>query len=121
VKSHVDSGGQVVRIRNTLVLFSIEEGSNNAMFHTITADVYEVYMSMMQLLALSLAKVRNIEKIYTYVEDKKPYSMARKLYGDANVNFEESELQENGNYKLTIDIGSYYRSGLKNSEAQSRS
>ena len=121
VKSHVDSGGQVVRIRNTLALFSIEEGSNEAMFHTITADVYEVYMSMMQLLALSLAKVRNIEKIYTYIDDKQPYRMASKLYGESNVKFEESDVQQNGKYKLTINVGNYYRSGLKAGEAQPRS
>ncbi len=120
IKHHVDTGGQVVRMRNTLVLLTMDEGSDEAMFHTITADVYEVYMTMMQLLALSLAKARNVETIYTYVDDKAPYRMARKLFGDSNVDFEESDLAQEGKYKMTIDVGDYYRSGQKAAEAQAR-
>ena len=110
----------VVRMRNTLVLLTMDKGADEAMFHTITADVYEVYMTMMQLLALSLAKARNVETIYTYVNDKAPYRMARKLFGDSNVDFEESDLEQKGKYKLTIDIGDYYRAGQKTAVAQSR-
>ena len=120
IKHHVDTGGQVVRMRNTLVLLTMDEGADEAMFHTITADVYEVYMAMMQLLALSLAKARNVETIYTYVNDKSPYRMARKLFGDNNVDFEESDLRQEGKYKMTIDIGDYYRAGQKSVEMQAR-
>jgi len=118
VKDHIDMGGQIVRMRNTLTLLTMEKGSDEAMFHTITADVYEVYMSMMQLLALGLAKARNIQTIYTYVSDKSPYRMAKKLFGDKNVDIQESELEQNGKYKLTINIGDYYRSGKKFAEEQ---
>jgi hypothetical protein len=120
IKHHVDTGGQVVRLRNTLVLLTMDEGSDEAMFHTITADVYEVYMTMMQLLALSMAKARNVETMYTYVNDKSPYRMARKLFGDSNVDFEEADLEQEGKYKLTIDVGDYYRAGQKAAEAQAR-
>jgi hypothetical protein len=120
IKRHVDTGGQVVRLRNTLVLLTMDKGSDEAMFHTITADVYEVYMTMMQLLALSMAKARNVETMYTYVNDKSPYRMARKLFGDTNVDFEESDLEQEGKYKMTIDVGDYYRAGQKTAEARAR-
>ena len=121
VKSHVDNGGQVVRLRNTLALLTMEEGENIAEFHTITADTYQVYASTMQLLSLSLAKVRNIETIYTYINDKSPYNMAKKLYGEPYVSLEESDLQRNGKYKLTINIGKYYSDNLNASNMQAGS
>jgi hypothetical protein len=120
IKDHVDDGGQMGRMRNTLIFLKINEGEDDVLFHTFTADVYEVYMSMMQLFSLSLAKTRGIETLYTFVSDKSAYRMASKLYGKENVDIEEEDNQENGKYKLTIDIGEAYRQGQRAVEAKAR-
>jgi hypothetical protein len=120
IKEHVEQGGQVVRLRNTLFLLTMEQGGYEAEFQVITADLNDVYATMFQLFGLSLAKSRNVESMFTFTDDKKMVDMALKIFGKDNTRLEESDVEDDYKYKLTIDIGNYYSSGQKSAEAQAK-
>jgi hypothetical protein len=106
VKAHVDNGGAVFRLRNTLILVTPAEDWSEVEFHTITADLGEVYQTLMLLFFLGLNKSKGTQIAFTYINDRNAYRMAKKLFGADFVDIDESDDPDKGRYSLVIDIGS---------------
>jgi hypothetical protein len=106
IKSHVDSGGDVFRLRNTIILITPDDDYEEVEFHTFTADPSEVYQSLMLMFFLGLNKSKGTQTAFTYTEDKRAYRMASKLVGKDYVELEKTDNPDLGKYVLTLDIGS---------------
>lgn len=111
IKAHVDAGMPVFRMRNTIILLSPDPDYETAEFHTITADPYEVYVVTMLMFMLGLARSKNTQTVYSYVNDQKPVRMAEKTFGADNVIAEPSDEPDKGKLKLSIDIASVLADG----------
>ena len=118
VKQHVDLGGQVVRLRNSLFLLRIDEGSKEAKFVPMTADVTNVFLTMLQLFALGLAKSRGVEELTVSTDENAQVVMMQKLFGDDYVSVKDAGTPEKQSFNVTTHIGEYYRANLKASEAE---
>lgn len=108
IKQFVDDGWRILRQRNTLIILSPDEDNEDVLFHTVTADPYEVYITYMQLFLLALAQETGAETAFTYVDDKTMFRAAKKALGDKYAELEESDNPDQGKYKIVLDVGSYY-------------
>lgn len=109
IKDSIDNGAQPMRLRNTIVLITPDEDDPTTMqFHTVTADPYEIYTTLITRLFVALAKTQGAETLYTGVPDKSALRMAKRTFGDKFVDLEEDGPADN-KYTLTIDIGDFYR------------
>lgn len=106
VKAHVDKGGAVFRLRNTLILVTPDDDWNEIEFHTITADLGEVYQVLVLLFFLGLNKSKGTQVAFTYINDRNAYRMAKKFLGADFVDIDNSDDPDKGKYLLVIDIGS---------------
>ena len=102
----IESGMKASRLRNTILLYK-DEDNDGMLFHTVTADPYEVYVVMFMMLSLGLHKALEVDVLYTYVKDRSPYRFATKIFGKDFVDLEESDLEGTDKYKLTIDIADF--------------
>jgi hypothetical protein len=109
IKEHVDAGGAVFRMRNTLILVTPEDGYIEVEFHTVTADPMEVYQSMMLMFFLGLNEDQGTETATTYVDDKSPFRMIKRMVGPDFVDIDESDNPDVGKYVITMDIGPFAR------------
>ena len=107
VKRHVDSGGAVFRLRNTLFLITPVAGFIEVKFHTITADPVEVYQPLALMFFLGLNKDQGTEVAFTYINDKSAARMAKKILSDKFVDVEESDSPDEGKYRLTVDLSGF--------------
>jgi len=105
IKNHVDSGGDVFRLRNTIILITPDDDYEEVEFHTFTADPSEVYQSVMLMFFLGLNKAKGTQTAFTYTEDKRAYRMAIKMIGKDYVDIEKSDSPDTGKYVLTLDLG----------------
>lgn len=117
IKAHVDSGGDVFRLRNTIILVTPKDGYTEVEFHTITADPAEVYQTMMLLFLLGLNKAQGTELAYTYADDRTAYRMAKKLVGN-NIDIDESDDPDAGKYVLSFDLAGLARESQARLAAQ---
>tara|TARA_R110000796_G_scaffold75168_3_gene168728 strand:+ start:772 stop:1257 length:486 start_codon:yes stop_codon:yes gene_type:complete len=101
----IESGMKAAKLRNTILFYKIED-DGEALFHTVTADPYEVYMVLFMQLALGLHKAAGVDMLYTYVKDRTTHRMASKIFKDF-VDLEESDLEDTDKYKLTIYIADF--------------
>ena len=104
VKRHVDDGGDVFRMRNTIILLTSNDDYEDVEFHTITADPQEVYQVTMLMFLLGLNKAKGTQTAVTYVDDKRAYRMASKMLGKDYVDIETSNDADQGKYALTLDL-----------------
>lgn len=109
VKAHVDAGGAVFRMRNTLILVTPEDDFAEVKFHTITADPAEVYQSLMLMFFLGLAQSKGTQTAFTYVNDRSAYRMAKRIVGESFVDIDESDDPKVGKYVLTLDLAGLIR------------
>lgn len=101
----VQSGMKAAKLRNT-ILFYKNEDDGEALFHTVTADPYEVYTVLLMQLALGLHKAAGVDVLYTYIKDRATYRMASKIFKDF-VDLEESDTEGTDKYKLTLYIADF--------------
>ena len=108
VKHHVDEGGDVFRLRNTLVLVTPEDGYTEVKFHTLTADTYETYMTLMVMFLTALNKDQGTQEAYTYLPDKTIFRAAKRLFKEF-IDLEDVRDEEDAdaNYRITIDVAGF--------------
>ena len=107
VKSHIDSGGAIFRLRNTLFLITTVDGFIEVEFHTITADPIEVYQPLALMFFLGLNKDQGTELAFTYIDDKSAARIAKRILSDKFVDVEDSDEPNKGKYRLTIDVAGF--------------
>ena len=114
VKDHVEEGNDIFRLRNTIFLVTPEGGYEEVKFHTLTADTYETYMTLVMLFLLALNKDQGTQEAYTYLPDKTMYRAARKLFKDF-IDIEDARDDEDADapYKVTIDIAGFANYGTQ--------
>jgi len=117
VKEHVDDNQPIYRMRNTIFLITPENGFEDVLFHTITADPIEVYKTMLMLFFLGLNADQGTETVYTYVDDKKMYRAVRPMYREY-IDIEPADDEEQGRYLLTIDIAGFVANARQMQAAQ---
>lgn len=106
IKQHVDDGLPIYRLRNTLFLIVPQDGFDTVEFHTITADVREVYMLLLVMFLSALHTTQGTEVAFTYVNDKQTYNLAAPMFGQ-DVDLEESNDPDKGKYRVIIDLGAF--------------
>jgi hypothetical protein len=106
IKSHVDNGLPIYRLRNTLFLITPQDDFETVEFHTVTADTREVYVPMLVMFMSALHMKQNTEIAFTYVNDKQTYNLAAPMFGQ-DVDIEESDDRNKGKYKVVIDLDSF--------------
>jgi hypothetical protein len=107
IKAHVDSGQPIFRVRNTLILLTLEDGFEEVKFHTVTADPFEVYSSMMLMFLVSLSRNKGTQIAYTYIDDKKIFRAIKRLVGEYGELDSNDQDPEKGKYILTLEIGPF--------------
>jgi len=107
VKAHVDEGGDVFRLRNTIILVTPNDDYEDVEFHTITADPQEVYQVTMLMFFLGLNKAKGTQTAFTYLEDKRAYRLASKIMGKEYVEIEKPDDADQGKYVLTLDLDGF--------------
>lgn len=107
IKDHVDQGLPIFRFRNTLVLLVPQDGFEEVEFHTITADPFEVYTTLMLMFFISLVKNQGTQLAYTYVDDKKMFRAIKRLVGEFGSLEENDEEPQKGKYVLVLEIGPF--------------
>lgn len=120
VKTHVDSGGAVFRLRNTLFLVTPVGDFIEVEFHTITADPIEVYLPLTMMFFLGLNKDQGTEVAFTYVDDKSAARMAKRIFSDKFVDMEDSDEPDEGKYRLTIDLIGFVQFTQAKAQAQAQ-
>lgn len=118
VKQFVDDGHRVYRLRNTLIFLDPDVENEDVEFHTVTADPYEVYVTMMQRFMLGLVAETGADTAFTYVDDKNAYRMAKKAVGEGYADIEESDEPQKGKYKVILEIGTYYHDMKQRADQQ---
>ena len=107
VAQHAQSG-EVARLRNTLFLLPDIQGDEERVeFHTVTADPFEVYSTLLLMFALALAEKTDIQYLFSYINDKAIYRRLRRVLGDA-ADVEDSPNEDKGRYMATIDLPLLY-------------
>jgi len=109
VIDHVQNGGDVYRIRNTLFLISPQDGDyTEVKFHTLTADPREVYIPLMLLFFIGLNKTNGTEVAYTYSPSKAIYRMFKHMLG-SYMEIEDVKDDPNADapYMITVDVGAF--------------
>lgn len=113
--AQIQSGMKAAKLRNTILFYKLED-DGEALFHTITADPYEVYAVVALQLALGLHKAKGVDVMYTYVKDRSSYRMASKMFKNF-VDLEESDVEGTDKYKLTLYVAefadTYSRAGVQ--------
>ena len=120
VKTHVENGGDIFRVRNTLILVTPEEDEYTEIkFHTITADPFEVYMSLMVMFFIALNKDQGTEEAYTYLPSKAIYRAAKKWLKDF-VDIEDAgdEGGDLSKYKIVIDVAGFVANATAQQQKQ---
>ena len=117
VKEHVDDNQPIYRMRNTIFLITPENGFEDVMFHTITADSLEVYKTTLMLFFLGLNADQGTETAYAYVDDKKMYRSVRPMYREY-LDIEPADDDEKGKYLLTLDIAGFVANARQIQAAQ---
>lgn len=107
VKAHVDNGYPIFRVRNTFILITPENGMEEVKFHTITADTFEVYSSLMLMFFISLNRDQGTQLAYTYLDDKKMFRAIKRLVNDYATLEPNDEDPSKGKYILTIELGPF--------------
>lgn len=107
IKQHVDAGYPVFRFRNTIVLVTPENGFEEVKFHTLTADPFEVYTSLLLMFFISLARNQGTQIAYTYLDDKKIFRAIKRLTGDFATLEPNDEDPEKGKYMITFEVGPF--------------
>jgi hypothetical protein len=107
IKAHVDSGQPIFRVRNTLILLTLEDGFEEVKFHTVTADPFEVYSPMMLMFLISLSRNKGTQIAYTYLNDKKIFRAIKRLVGEYGELEPNDQDPEKGKYILTLEIGPF--------------
>lgn len=107
IKAHVDSGNPIFRFRNTIVLVTPENGYEEIKFHTVTADPFEVYTSLLLMFFISLHRDQGTQIAYTYLDDKKIFRAIKRLVGEFGSIELNEEFPEKGKYTLMFEIGPF--------------
>jgi hypothetical protein len=107
IKDHVDEGLPIYRFRNTLVLVTPENGFEEIEFHTLTADPFEIYTSLMMMFFISLAKNEGTQLAYTYVDDKKVFRAIKRMVGEFGSLEDNEEDPELGKYIFVFEVGAF--------------
>jgi hypothetical protein len=118
VKEHVDDNQPIYRMRNTIFLITPENGFDDVLFHTITADPIEVYKTMLMMFFLGLNADQGTETVYTYVDDKKMYRSVRPMYKEYIDIEPADDGDEQGKYLLTVDIAGFVANARQIQAAQ---
>ena len=106
VAQHAQSG-EVARLRNTLFLLPDIQGDEERVeFHTVTADPFEVYSTLLLMFSLALAEKTDIQYLFSYINDKAIYRRLRRVLGSPN--------EDKGRYMATIDLPLLYDNARRN-------
>jgi hypothetical protein len=108
-KVQIDTGSLVFRMGNTLILFVPEDDFQVIKFHTITANGFEEFLSIVLKFLISAYKTRGAQVAYTYLNDKTIYDVIKKGYGSYMMLEPNDDDSSKGKYKLIIEIGSLVR------------
>lgn len=107
IKVHVDEGEPVFRVRNTIILINPENGYEEVKFHTITADPFEVYTSLLLMFFISLNKQKGTQIAYTYLNDKKIFRAIKRLVGEFGSLESNDEDPSKGKYMFVLELGPF--------------
>lgn len=111
VKRHAESGGQMYRFRNTIVIVKPGKAFDEVEFHTISADPTEVFGSMLVLFFMSFVRETGTKVAYTFMGNTTLYKSTQKLFGKNHVTLKELGSAGKTYYRMDIDIGAVYAEG----------
>jgi hypothetical protein len=107
VKVHTDDGLPIARLGNTLILITPKDDFKTVKFHTLTADDFESYFSIILKFLIALNQKRGTQIAYTYLDDKRIFDVIkRNLSSYIFLEPNEDEPQK-GKFKLIFEIGQF--------------
>jgi len=101
------SGNPAARLRNTIVVLMPEDDYEEVEFHTITADPFEVYFTLITNFFVALSMKRGTQYVYTYLDDKKMFRQVKNYFGEYSSIEPNEDNPNRGKYVLTIEIGPF--------------
>jgi hypothetical protein len=108
VRRHVDSGGEVYRIRNTLFLVVPEDGHDVVKMHSLTADVFEIYAYALLTFVVSMGQEQGTQELYSYVPDMKLYNRIRPMFRDfLSIEDAKDDPDADSRYRVILDVDGF--------------